>query len=326
MPNNASLHEIVEWLKARDNFALFGHISPDGDTVGSCIATALMLEKLGKRSFVVLPGGMPKIYAGFDCSVAWIRAGDAVPFAPQYAVSLDVSEYKRMGEGLELFESCKGSTMLDHHATNPGFGDLYYIDAQAAACGEIIVSLIQEAGVSFTKEMAEWLFIAISTDCGQFSFSNTRAETLQAAAETLKVGIDVPTITGKLYHSRTRARTQLLGVVLSELKTSADGRMAWSRLTREMFEKTGATSEDADGIVNYLNEIEGVEFACLAEERDGATKLSLRARGNIDVAHQIAIPFGGGGHAKAAGLTMDASVDEALEKVLACALRALNAE
>ena len=326
MLNNASLHEIAEWLKARDDFALFAHITPDGDAIGSCIATALMLEKLGKRAFVVLPGGMPRVYTGFECSVAWIKAGDPAPFAPKYAVSVDVSEYKRMGEGIELFESCSGNVMLDHHATNPGFGDLYYIDAQAAASGEIIVSLIQEAGVAFTKEMAEWLFIAISTDCGQFSYSNTRPETLQAAAEMMKAGIDVTEITQKLYHSRTKGRTQLLGTVLSELKTSNDGRMAWAKLTREMLEKTGTTHEDAEGIVNYLNEIEGVEFACLAEERENGTKLSLRARGNIDVAHQIAIPFGGGGHAKAAGLTIALDVDTALQKVLACAQDALNAQ
>ena len=324
MSRSEPISAIAEWLKARDDFALFGHITPDGDTIGSCVATALMLRELGKRAFVVLPGGVPGRYRQFDCSVTIIQPDEEPPFAPKNAVVVDVSEFMRMGEDTKLFESCPESAMIDHHATNPGFGDVYYVDAKAAATGEIIVKLVEAAGVDLTKEMAEWLFIAISTDCGQFSFSNTRPETLEAAAKTMRAGINVNELTEKLYHSRTKGRTQLLGAVLSELKTSADGRMAWAKVTSEMFEKTGTTHEDTDGIVNYLNEISGVEFACLAEERENATKFSLRARGNIDVAHQIAMPFGGGGHAKAAGLLVNLSMDEALEKVLACANAALN--
>lgn len=324
MPNRVSIEAIADWLKSRDDFALFGHVSPDGDAAGSCIATALMLQKLGKRAFVVLPDGLPKMYSGFDCSVNLVNAGEDVPFAPKTAVSIDVSEPARLGNGAEMFASCAERAMIDHHATNPGFGDVYFIDPEAAACGEIIVKLIQTSNVECTREMAQWLFIAISTDSGHFSFSNTRPETLEAAAETLKTGIDVSKITEKLYRLRTKARTQLLGVVLAGLQTSVDGRLAWAKLTREMLEKTGARREDAEGIVNYLNEISGTEFACLAEERDDGTKFSLRAKGELDVAKQVAIPFGGGGHAKAAGCTLALPIDAALEKVLAQAKIALD--
>lgn len=325
MPNRATIVEIAKWLKERDHFALFGHVSPDGDAAGSCIATALMLNALGKRAFVVLPGGLPGMYAGFDCTASIVQPGERAPFEPECAVSIDVSDRARLGDGEALFNACTESAMIDHHATNSGFGDVYFIDAEAAACGEIIVKLIQEAGVSLTREMAQWLFIAISMDSGHFSFSNTRPETLEAAAETLKAGIDVSQITEKLYRSRTRARTQLLGTVLSGLKTSEDGRMAWARLTRAMLEETGARREDAEGIVNYLNEIDGVEFACLAEERENGTKFSLRTKSTLDVAAQVAIPFGGGGHAKAAGCTLVLPMDQALECVLGQAQAALKA-
>ncbi len=324
MPNNASIREIAQWLKSRDDFAIFGHVSPDGDAIGCCIATALLLEKLGKRAFVVLPGGRPKRYAGFECSCEIIKAGEQLPFAPKTAVAVDVSEMNRMGDGLTLFQSCRESAMLDHHATNPGFADVYYIDSEASACGEIIVQLIREAEVALTREMALWLFIAISTDSGHFSFTNTRPETLEATAETLKTGIDVCAITEKLYRLRTKGRTQLLGTVLADLHTDANGKIAWAKLTREMFEKTGTSHEDADGIVNYLNEIDGTEIAFLAEERGSETKFSVRARGTVDVARQIAIPFGGGGHAKAAGLTIALPMDEAIEKVLNQAKQALK--
>ena len=235
MPNRVSIEAIADWLKSRDDFALFGHVSPDGDAAGSCIATALMLQKLGKRAFVVLPGGLPKMYSGFDCSVNLVNAGEDVPFAPKTAVSIDVSEPARLGNGAEMFASCAESAMIDH-ATNPGFGDVYFIDPEAAACGEIIVKLIQTSNVECTREMAQWLFIAISTDSGHFSFSNTRPETLEAAAETLKTGIDVSEITEKLYRLRTKARTQLLGVVLRGFRPVSTGVWHGRSSTREMLE------------------------------------------------------------------------------------------
>ena len=316
MASRATIDQLAAWLRAHDDFVLIGHVSPDGDAAGSCLATMLALRAMGKRAYVSLPGGIPEMYGMYPHANEVILPGEAQPFAPKTAFALDVSDEGRLGDARALFDACADRAVLDHHATNPGFGDLCCVDGGAAATGELAVSLIEALGVPLTREMAQWLYIAISTDCGQFNYSNTRPETMEAAAKLLRAGVDVAHLTRELYRTRSRARTQLLGLVLGGLCVSEDGKVAWARLTSEMFERAGALREDNEGIVNYLLEIRGVEVAVLAEERDGATKFSLRSKETVDVAAQVACPFGGGGHARAAGCTLMLPVEAALERVL----------
>lgn len=316
--------ELAAFLKAHDDFALFGHVNPDGDAAGSCIALALALQKLGKRAFVYLPGGLPEMYAIFDHTVE-VTSGENLPFAPRTGFAVDVSEPHRLGDGRALFEACAHRAVLDHHATNPGFGEVCVVDGEAAACGELAVALIRELGVEMDQEMAQWLFIALCTDSGRFGYSSTRAETLEAAADCLRAGADVDGITQQLYRTRSEGRTRLLGLVLAGLEMNADRTMCWARLTDDMLSRAHALREDNEGIVNYLLEIRGVQFACLAEERGSSqTKFSLRSKGRVDVAADVAVPLGGGGHACAAGVTLNLPMEEALQTVLRTAEAALQ--
>lgn len=321
----ARLNELAVWLKAHDDFAVLGHVNPDGDASGSSIALCLALKSLGKHAFVYLPGGMARMYRGFDCSVQ-IASGEDMPFAPRTGFAVDVSERERLGEGGRLFASCAHTAVLDHHGTNPGFGEICVIDGAAAACGELAVQLIGELGVKMTVEMATWLYIAICTDCGRFGFSSTRPETMEAAAQCLRAGIDVDQIHSALYRTRSEGRTRLLGLTLSGLEMNADKTMCWSRLTEDMLEEAHALREDNEGTVNYLLEIEGVRFACLAEERGETTKFSLRSKPPFDVAREVAVPLGGGGHACAAGVTLNLPLEEALQTVLKKAQSALESK
>ena len=316
--------ELAAFLKAHDDFALFGHVNPDGDAAGSCIALARALQKLGKRAFVYLPGGLPEMYAIFDHTVE-VTSGENLPFAPQTGFAVDVSEPHRLGDGRALFEACAHRAVLDHHATNPGFGEVCVVDGDAAACGELAVALIRALGVEMDQEMAQWLYIALATDSGRFGYSSTRAETLEAAADCLRAGADVDGITQQLYRTRSEGRTRLLGLVLAGLEMNADRTMCWARLTDDMLSRAHALREDNEGVVNYLLEIRGVQFACLAEERgSGQTKFSLRSKGRVDVAADVAVPLGGGGHACAAGVTLNLPMEEALQAVLDTAATALK--
>ena len=199
------------------------------------------------------------------------------------------------------------------------------VDGEAAACGELAVALIRELGVEMDQEMAQWLFIALCTDSGRFGYSSTRAETLEAAADCLRAGADVDGITQQLYRTRSEGRTRLLGLVLAGLEMNADRTMCWARLTDDMLSRAHALREDNEGVVNYLLEIRGVQFACLAEERgSGQTKFSLRSKGRVDVAADVAVPLGGGGHACAAGVTLNLPMEEALQTVLRTAEAALQ--
>ena len=331
MTNRATIDGMARWLMARDDFILLGHVYPDGDAAGSCLGLCLALRALGKRAFVCLPGGVPKLYADLPGAGEVILTEDAkadparLPYAPKTAVAVDVSERERLGgEGMALFDACAERAGIDHHATNSGFGQLMLLDGEAAAAGEIMVDVIEAMGVPLSREMAECLFVAISTDCGQFSYSNTRPQTFTASAKCVAAGIDIAGITSRLYRTRTRARTHLLGLVLSGLQVSEDGKLAWAFLTEDMLERAHALREDNEGVVNYLQEVDGVAFAVLVEERGSQTKLSMRSSPELDVATCVAVPLGGGGHPCAAGATVDLPLEAAAEKALALARAALE--
>ena len=172
--------------------------------------------------------------------------------------------------------------------------------------------------------MAECLFVAISTDSGNFNYANTRPQTLRAAACCVEAGANVAQITRRLYHTRTVGRTRLLGAVLAGLELSPDGKLAWARLTQTMLRDCGATREDNEGIVNYLVEMIGVGIAVLASEKDAGTKISLRSKAPYNVARDVAVPLGGGGHDRAAGANLALPLEEALQKTLAVAREALD--
>ena len=324
MANRVTIDELARCLKTQDDIVLMGHIFPDGDATGSNLAVWHALRAMGKRAAVYLPEGVPMLYAGLPGADAVLDTGAKLPFEPKAALAIDVSEFARLGaEGEKLFESCGQRAALDHHHTNPGFGQLYVLDGDAAAAGELVVELIEALGVALSRDMAACLFVAISTDCGQFNYSNTRPQTFRAAARCAEAGIDIAGITERLYRTRTLGRTRLLGLVLSGLEISPDGQMAWARLTEAMLREAGALREDNEGIVNYLLEIKGVRFAALAEQRGAATKFSLRSKAPLNVARDVAQPLGGGGHDRAAGVTMDLPMEEALNKVLALAREAM---
>lgn len=325
MTKRVTIEALAHWLEDKDDILLFGHVSPDGDAVGSCLGLWHALKAKGKRAAVCLPGGVPGLYRDLPGADGAISAGEALPFEPRTAFAVDISEFSRMGEeSMAVFERCPFRAVLDHHSTNEGFGQVMLLDGDAAAAGELAVALIEAMGVDLTREMGECLFVAISTDCGQFNYTNTRQQTFEAAAKCAAAGIDIEAITSRLYRTRTFARTKLLGLVLAGLEVSDDGSMAWARLTEAMLREAGALPEDNEGIVNYLLEIKGVRFAVLANERGSQTKLSLRSKPPLDVANDIAVPLGGGGHACAAGVTLDMDVDGAIAKVLALAKAALG--
>ena len=325
MSRRVTIEQLAQWLKARDDIAVMGHESPDGDTTGSALALGHALCAMGKRAVVCLPGGIPLLYAGLPGADRIAdTAGEALPFVPQTAFAVDVSEYERLGEaGMALFTGCPHQGVLDHHFTNAGFGQLYALDGEAAAVGELAVDLIEMLGVTLDERMAECLFVAISTDCGNFNYPNTKPHTLRAAARCVEAGADVARITEELYRTRSVGRTKLLGAVLSGLELSPDGKLAWARLTQKMLRDCGANKADSEGVVNYLLEMIGVRVAVLAMERDGGTKLSLRSKTPFNVAEKVAVPLGGGGHGCAAGAMLPMPLEEALQKTLAVAREAM---
>lgn len=319
------MNELAAFLKTHDRYAVIGHVNPDGDAIGCAAAAVKLLHAMGKEAFAFLPGGMPVRYRKFECTIDVAGTPEEMPFEPETAFAVDVSAPDRMGCAEIAFTKAKARAVIDHHMTNPGFGDVCVVDGNAAACAEPLITLHQELGIMPDSEAGNWLLIALATDSGRFGYSSTRPQTYEAAAICVRAGADVDKITTALYRTRSAGHTRLLGETLRAMHIDETGRLCCSVITDEMYQRCGALREDSDGIVNYLLEIEGVAVACLAETRDGRTKLSLRSNGSVNVA-ELAREMGGGGHERAAGVNTDLSVEEAITIVFEKAAKVLEQE
>jgi len=310
----ATIPELAAWIKARDDIAVVAHVSPDGDTLGSGLALTRALTKLGKRAALVCADPVPHMYQ-FLPGVDGVFKPGALPFEPRCVLFEDVAAKDRAGDKGAL-SHIDDTALIDHHPTNPRFAVLSLVDGGAAATGVIALRLIDELGVEIDKDMALLLYTAIATDTGNLSFSNTTSEAARGIARCLDVGFDIADASLRLFRLRTRARTMLLGMALSAVEFYCEGRIAVTRISSLMYEVSGASRADTEGIINFLIETEGVAAAVLAEERDAfTTKFSLRTDGTID-AGEVAAFFGGGGHRQAAGMTMHLPMFEAADEVV----------
>lgn len=309
-----AITELAKYLADKDDIAIISHISPDGDAVGSALAMKLAFDKLGKRSFVVLEDSVPQRYMFLKGAEGAVKP-DALPFGPRCAFSVDVSELHRMGSARAIFEAAPAKAALDHHETNPGFGDVCHVEGDRASTGELALELIKEMGVEPDKAIAECVFVALCTDTGNFNYSNTDTRAYAAAGECVGYGAEVERLTRLAFRQRSFACTKLLGEALSKVETACGGRVAWTYMDDTMLERAGARLEDASRICNYLNEITGVDVGVYFEQRGGDTKISWRSAGKVDVAAMAGV-FGGGGHAAAAGARLQLGMDEAVRLVL----------
>lgn len=310
-----SARAIADFIRDNDDIAVITHIRPDGDAYGSALCMLEAIRALGKRAFPACSDPVEEKYTFLPDSGDFANALN-LPFQPKAVLTVDVSDVKRMGDFENVFFACENRACLDHHATNPGFGDVSYIDGTAAAAGEMVIEVIRELGLSITADMAVNAYTAISTDTGNFSFSSTTGNTYRCAAVCVDAGADVESLTRTLYRTRSIPKTRLLGYALDRIELYENGLVAAIRLNDAVFEKMGATRADANSIVNYLNEIEGVRVGILADEMKEGVKFSFRAGVGADVA-KIAKQFGGGGHIAAAGATVTGvTMEEIFPKVI----------
>ena len=317
------MKKLADALRHHRDIMLIAHISPDGDALGTTLATRHALTQLGKRAVVVCEDPVPSMY-DFMPGADSVVAPDQLPFVPDCALFMDVSSPDRAGRALAFVQQCDCILVLDHHATNEGFGTINVIDGMASSTGELALNLIDELGVSIDKDIATLLYTAISTDTGNFSFSYTTPAALRAVARCLEAGLNIDECSRRLFRLRSVPRTKLLGAGLSAMRCAEDGKIAYICVTEKMMADCGAASDDNEGLVNFPNETEGVQVGFLATERGSETKISLRSSGAINVA-QIAFSMGGGGHERAAGLSLHMPIDQAVEKMIAVLRTALEA-
>jgi bifunctional oligoribonuclease and PAP phosphatase NrnA len=308
------LPEIVAALKRSSAVAVLSHVRPEGDTLGAALGCHLTLKAMGKDVATFNPDPVPRILHALPGAAAVIRADRLSRPFDCYLV-VDATDPGRVG-GL-LRDLPAGSLILniDHHITNTRFGTYNWVDPTAAATGEMIYHLIEALGVPLTPEVATNLFVAILTDTGSFHYANTTPEALRVAAALVEAGAVPHKVAEFLFDQREVSELRLLATLLSRLQLSSDGAVAWIEVPRDVLAKQKEALDALDDLINYPRSIKGVEVALLLREEDGAgVRISLRSRGNVDVA-AIARTFQGGGHKNAAGCTVAGTLPEVRERV-----------
>jgi len=315
--SNTTFEEIGQVLRGNQCFAILSHVRPDGDALGSQLALALSLQQLGKDVRIWNEDGMLEKYS-FLPRAELLTKPPSTAVDVDVAVALDTAIQNRLGTTLAAVGSAKIWINIDHHRSNPGYGDLVIIDSSAPATGEIIFRLIKSQDLPFNHDIAENLFAAISTDTGSFQYPKTSARTFEIAAELVRAGdLDVGQISQQLYENYPRRRLELLRDLLRTMRFGEDGRVASFSLSLKTAAALAVLPEDNEGLIDHLRAIRGVIVAVFFEElAGGKVRVSMRSKDEAVDVCAICQKFGGGGHTLAAGARIRGSLAEVEEKVL----------
>src|SRR6187401_2780811 len=310
----ADLAAVAEALRSHDRFIVTTHENPDGDALGSLIATTFALRELGKEATMYLFGEVPIPNEYEFMDFAGLVRGPNPDSSDVVVVALDCANERRLGPETALLEKAKLVVDIDHHHDNTRFGKVNLIVGHASSTGEILADVFRELGVSLTPEIAEALYIAVVTDTGRFQYTNTTPKALRLAAELVEAGANVHRVFQGVYESVEFAKLKLLARALERAQVYEGGRLVVSHLLRSDFTELNAAEAYSEGIIDYLRAVEGAEMAALIREpprREGPRRrVSLRASNDeLDVS-AIARKSDGGGHRQAAGFSSDASVEE----------------
>jgi phosphoesterase RecJ-like protein len=320
----AQIPDFLNEVQSAHRVLISTHLNPDGDALGSALACSMVLDQLGVANEVICHH-LPPRYLQF------LPQSSRIKLHPEFddhdlGLILDLDSLERLGNAEHWFEPIERLVVIDHHVPHNKPGDLRIVDVEAPATASILCDLFFDMpGVEITPAIADCLLTGLLTDTGSFRFPNTTPHCLHIAGQLLEFGAGLAKISEEVYMTKAKAAVLLAGEAISRMHLACDERLAWTVLPRSLFEELDANPEDTEGIVNELLAIRTVEVAAIFREgRHGSFKVSLRARGDIDVA-EAARHFGGGGHTKAAGLNVEgpqeeaeARVVEVLKKCLAC--------
>jgi phosphoesterase RecJ-like protein len=317
MNRRGSATEIAHRLEGVQRALVTTHVSPDGDAVGSALAMAALMRMRGAQDVeVVMEDPVPDIYT-------WLEGAEAVvppahiSVAPEVVVLVDANRLARSGTVAEALPEGVPVVTIDHHADDAPDGEVVFLDPSYAAVGEMVAEIYEAAGVAMDRAAAEAIYVAITTDTGNFRYPSTTAQTHRWAARCMEAGVNATTIASRVFDCMRLGRFNLMRYVLGNLRFTHEGATAYAEVTPAVFEETGAKPEDLNNLINLGRDVEGVRVAVLFRAMDtGETKASLRACPGFNAA-AVAKAFGGGGHAGAAGCTLEMPLDQARDAVLA---------
>ena len=312
--------EIRALLDRSQHVVCLAHKDADADSLGSALAFTLSLRAQGKTVHPVVPAPWPFLLSylpGFDSL-------EESPAEYDCVLTFDCATTHRFGDKRFMLESGVPVVNVDHHVSNDGYGSINLIEPWASASGQVVYRLLLKLGLPVDGDVANNLYAALFTDTGGFRHENTTEEALRLGAELVRLGADPAWIALKSYKSRPVPMIRLEGMAVSALRTEMDGRLIWSEATQEMLQRSGATMVESEGVIDVLQSIDTMKIAILFKEMGPRlTKISVRTRDEID-ATALCLPYGGGGHLRAAGAELSLPLAEAQDSVLSLARSLLD--
>ncbi|MFQ5912306.1 MAG: bifunctional oligoribonuclease/PAP phosphatase NrnA [Nitrospinota bacterium] len=304
------------------------HVNSDGDGLGSELSLYRFLTERGKTVTILNPSPTPSFFRFLDPEgvIRQYQPGEMLPAGVDLLVALDFGKWERLGKMADAAESSGLPVLcMDHHPSEEKFGDREVIFDRACATAEIVYDLLKSYGGPLSLRTAEALYAGIMTDTGSFRFTNTNARTHHIAAELLALGVDPAAMYSSIYESTHPERLRLLGLALSGLQISGNGRIGWIAVTQEMLQEAGARPEDTEDFVDVPRTLSGVEVSILfIELPTGIIRTSLRSKGIVRVS-EVAMSLGGGGHPFAAGIRVKGPLKEAIQRVVTRTEEAIRA-
>lgn len=306
-------------FKKWERMIVLPHIHPDGDTLGSSVALRAFLKLQGLETYIVNDDRIPANLCflnqeGFMSSEAFESLNWEKESYGVFVV--DGSDLTRVADRIAIYDNASDKLCIDHHVTNTEFADYLWLEHEASSTGELVYKLIRSCNVEVDKSMAEALYVAISTDTGSFKYDNTSSETLRTVAALMDTGFDMQKVIVEVYQNKELDQVRLMQIALNHLKMAFDGKVGMTYITQEDIEKMGIKLVDTDGICESIRDIAGLEVAIfLREVKPGSFKVSTRSKYEFDVA-AFSLEFGGGGHKKAAGFTLNMDCETAMETIL----------
>ena len=308
-------YELFNYLKSRKSVAIFVHINPDWDCMGSAFALRHALRNNGVKSGVFTNAPLSHHLNFMETDVCVYEEGNTPPDYECYC-AVDVGAADRLGAWADAFVNKEDTVCIDHHIKQDGFAKKALVESGRSATGELVFEILNASNEKITKEIAQYLYCAISSDTGSFQYASVNKRTFEIVTFLLQTGIDASYLCSMLYERNTLKQLKLQAEAIESIKLYANGKIATASITREILEKYDAEKSDTEGLSQIPRKIDGVMIsAFLTELNDGNVRVSLRALGDYNI-EPVAKKFGGGGHKKAAGCTFINMNADCAEKLL----------
>ncbi len=320
---------IVDVINGGKKFIITTHLFSEGDAIGSELALKRFLCDLNKEAVIVNNEKLPPVYSCFDPDkdVKFLRSKDVNINLDDFDAifMVDVADWGQLGDFADMIKASQITRIcIDHHPTNPGYADINVIDKDASSAGELIYDLIIHMNGELTLELATPLYLSIATDTGWFKFSNTSAKAFKACSALIEAGVKSQIIYEKLYHNKHASYLKLLNLMLGALSSECDGQLVWTKMTKKMIKSSGVEFVDTDVMIDLIRAVNEVEVVVIFRELgERKTKVSFRSKHTIDVS-KLASDFGGGGHVRAAGASLEEPIDTVIGDVISAASELLE--